>query len=82
MNCKVDLNEMKSADIGTCDIGSLVDISNISIDATKPVPQKLTDFVNAVGNPYLFKVNDIVVKVSFDSNGTNIHNAVASAVTD
>ena len=44
---------------------SLTDIRNVSADPQKPKEERLRSFVGQVGNPYLFRVGDTVVKVNF-----------------
>lgn len=72
-----ELNRCRAADFSSCDTASLVDLRNIRIDADKPVPERVKDFMNQVGNPYLFKVGDIVVKVKY-GNGKQLPDALAS----
>ncbi len=44
---------------------SLVDLRDIKIDTAKPVSEKMNDYFQQIKNPYLFKVGDMKVKVSF-----------------
>ena len=55
----------RCADLMTCDPGGLVDLQDVRIDTSLPVPKRLERFVHQVGNPYLFKVDDVIVKASF-----------------
>ena len=65
-----DLNEMKNADLQTCNIDDLVDIRDVKVDKSKSQEEKLFDFIEKIKNPYLFKVGNTVVKVRFSENNT------------
>ena len=59
------LKELSNADIRTCNKDELVDINTIAIDKSKSNIERIIDFIEAVKNPYLFKVGDVVVKLKF-----------------
>lgn len=49
----------------------LKDIRNVKIDETQPLPDRIRSFVQQIGDPYHFKVGDVVVTVSYsDNSGT------------
>ena len=48
-----------------CERSALKDIREIETATEQPVLQKSADFLEKMGNPYLFKVADIVVKVDY-----------------
>ncbi len=71
MITKNELNEMKNADLLSCNAEDLVDIRDIKVDKDKSQYEKLIDFIEAIKNPYLFKVGSTIVKVKFaDDNNT------------
>ena len=71
------LKELQKATIvGHRDM-NLVDISKLEIDRTKPIENRVIDFIEAVGNPYLFRVDDMAVKISFNPSGKTLTDAVA-----
>jgi len=59
------LAAMRSVDINTCASPDLVDISRLHVNHNLPVHERLKQFVSDVGNPYLFRVNDTIVKVQY-----------------
>lgn len=67
MNCQADLNGLKNIGIEQCERDQLVDLRSVSIDKSLPVPERMIAFVKQVKNPYLFRVDDITVKVEFSS---------------
>ena len=67
MNRQTDLNDLKHIDIEQYEPDQLVDLRSVSIDKSLPVPERMYSFVKQIKNPYLFKVDDITVKVEFSS---------------
>ena len=67
MSRQTDLNGLKHIDIEQCEPDQLVDLRSVSVDKSLPVPERIRSFVDQVKNPYLFKVDDIAVKVEFSS---------------
>lgn len=75
---KSELKAYCDASLQNCDVESLVDLRDISIDDTQSVVQKVNTFFQQVHNPYLFKVDDVIVKVKY-GNEKNITDALATA---
>ncbi len=57
-------------DIAACDPSSLVDLRDISIDTSSSVSNRIESFLKQVRNPYLFKVDDIIMKVNYGAEKT------------
>ena len=77
MNCQADLNGLKNIGIEQCERDQLVDLRSVSIDKSLPVPERISAFIKQIKNPYLFKVDDVTVKVEF-SSGKSLEDAVLS----
>ena len=60
-----DLIMLRNVDIADCSKDSLVDLHDVKIDTGKPVSEKMNDYFEQIKNPYLFKVGDMRVKLSF-----------------
>ena len=45
------------------------ELSSIKIDRRKPSNERILDFLTQVKNPYVFKVNGKLVRMSFSENG-------------
>ncbi len=54
----------------------LKDITTVKIDSALPKEQKIKKFIEDLQNPYEFKVEDILVKVSFDNEGAVLQEAM------
>lgn len=57
---------MKLEDIALDDVD---DIKDIKIDRRKTSNERILDFLEKVKNPYVFKINGRLVKMSFSENG-------------
>jgi len=65
------------ADLTDCSPEHLVDLKQVEIDSSLPVSMKMEHFLEQVQNPYLFRVDQLIVKVSF--SGTR---ELSSVLTD
>ena len=71
-------NDQSNLDIMTCDFSSLVNLKDINIDTSLSSMQRMHSFISQIKNPYIFRVDDVIVKVNY-SNKIDIHDALASA---
>ena len=62
---KNSLEQYRKTDIMSCDPNMLVDLREVEIDTSLPVHKRMEQFLRQVGNPYLFRVDGIVVKASY-----------------
>ena len=60
-----DLINLKTAAIADYSKDSLVDLRDVKIDSGKSVPEKMNEYFEQIKNPYLFKVGDMRVKLTF-----------------
>lgn len=59
------LEQCRSADLMACDPDTLVDLQDIHIDTSRSLSERMEEFVNQVGNPYLMKVDGLVIKAVY-----------------
>ena len=62
---KHTLEQQRNSDIMACEANMLVDLREVIIDTSLPVHKRMEQFLLQVGNPYLFRVDGIVVKASY-----------------
>ena len=62
-------NEMSKKEL----LDSLVDIRVVKIDRTQPVEERMKSYVEQIKNPYLFKVGNTVVRVSYANTQATIN---------
>lgn len=65
---KEELERMKSVDLLKVEINDLVDIKDIHIDGELPEKERIMDFIKQIKNPYCFKCNNVVIKVTFSDS--------------
>ncbi|MCX4341817.1 MAG: hypothetical protein OSJ72_19600 [Lachnospiraceae bacterium] len=56
-------------------LDELKDISKIRIDRDRTVEEKKAQYLRKVGNPYLVKVGNTMVKIRFANNGVSFEDA-------
>lgn len=66
---------MKNVDIRFVDKSTLVDLNDVVVDNSKPVPERIRDFVTQIKNPYCFRMGDVVVKIRYKENGPTFQEA-------
>lgn len=63
-------------------LDTLVDIRDVKVDRSQPMEERLKSYVEQIKNPYLFKVGDTIVRVSYantqDTINDNFVNLLAS----
>lgn len=57
--------KMEQADIRSAVRDELTDISGIEIDVNKSVSDRVEDYVEKTGNPFLVRVGNYVVKIGY-----------------
>ena len=62
-------NEQSKKDL----LESLVDIRDVKIDSSKPVEERMKSYVEQIKNPYLFKVGNTIVRVSYANTQATIN---------
>lgn len=67
------LEEMQAVDIRTVKPEGLVDIRSIRIDSSLPAEEKRREFIRQIGNPYCFRVGDIIVKSVYNGDGVSLN---------
>jgi len=68
MELTVHIQKMRDKSLRDVNIDDLKDITQVIIDKDASVADRLASFVVQIGNPYLFKVGNTPVKVSFASD--------------
>ena len=54
-------------------LDSLVDIRDVKIDRSLPVEERMRSYVEQIKNPYMFKVGNTVVRVSYANTTQTIN---------
>lgn len=67
------VEEMKQVDIRTVQAEELADITKIRLDGCQTKEGKIKSFLEQVGNPYCYRVGDVIVKTRYSENGVSFH---------
>lgn len=67
----------RQADILTSNAEDLTDLKNVTIAPSLPQSARLERYMEQVKNPYLFRVDDLIVKVTFSGS-----RSLSTALTD
>ncbi len=70
---KEELQKMEQVDIRDVVPENLVDISRIEIDMKKSVPARVDEYVQKVGNPFLVRVGEYVVKIGYSNQAGTLN---------
>ena len=54
-------------------LDSLVDIRDVKIDRSLPVEERMKSYVEQIKNPYMFKVGNTIVRVSYANTTQTIN---------
>ncbi len=61
-------------------LGDVDEIDSIKIDRRKPSKERILDFIMKVKNPYIFKVNEKLVRVSFSDTDKTAEDCLANVL--
>jgi len=61
----IDLEAMRNVDIRTVDPSTLVDISEVKIDASLPKEERMKQYIEQIKNPYCFRYGKTIVKLTY-----------------
>lgn len=63
------LEQLRAVDVRSIDKNDLIDLNQVTIDETKPVPERVAEFMRQIQNPYCFRIGDVAIKVVYKENG-------------
>ena len=72
MQKQIDLAELASVDIQKVGKEKLVDASGLCFDPQVPQELRAAYLLNAIGNPYCFRVGELGVKLEFAENAPSL----------
>ncbi|MBU5406485.1 hypothetical protein KQI08_11305 [Paraeggerthella hongkongensis] len=80
MNMQKYLEECKQVDVANVDPDTLRDLGDVVIDPALDDEARLLSFIEQIGNPYCYKSDGLVVKLSF-ANECSLEDALAHYIT-
>lgn len=76
-----ELQRMREADIMLADRAQLTDISTLEIEEHRPVRDRIQSYLEQVGNPFLVKVGDYVLKLNYAEDGKDMEDRMLEYVS-
>lgn len=76
MQEQIDLAELASVNIQKISKGELVDASNLHFDLQVPQKSRAAYLLNAIENPYCFRVGELSVKLEFTENAPSLQDMI------
>ena len=73
----IDIDKLAGVQFGTINKEDLVDVSGLTFDTSVPREQRAARIIQAVGNPYCFRVGDMGVKLEFLDNAPPLQDTLA-----
>ncbi len=71
-----ELEMLKSVNLKEINRERIVDINDINIDQEKPKEERIRAYLEKVGNPYLIRCGDLIVKMSFSDNDVRLEECI------
>ncbi len=75
MFTKDELVRFRKADISSCNINDLTDVTKLMIDIDEPIINRAQKYFKDVKNPYMIRVGDVGVKINCGS-GKNLSDCI------
>ena len=76
MQTQIDLTELASVDIQKVHKEELVDASGLRFDLQVPRELRAAYLLNALGNPYCFRVGELSVKLEFADHAPSLQDTI------
>ncbi len=77
---KDKVNRLESIPLSEIKINEVDEITNISINRRKSSNERILDFLNTVKNPYVFKMNGKLIKISFSKTNKSADDCLTNAL--
>ena len=62
-------------------LASLVDIRDVEIDETLPIEERMKSYVEQIKNPYMFRLGDTIVRVSYANTQETLNDNFVNLLT-
>lgn len=74
------LNRCRNMKLEDVTLDDVDEISSIKIDRRKPSNERILDFIVKVKNPYIFKVNGKLVRISFSDTDKTVEDCLTKVL--
>lgn len=66
-NLQQKITDSKDVKIESINRNEIDEVDNIKIDKNLPAKERIIEYIKKVKNPYILKVNDTLVKITFNN---------------
>ena len=77
---KEKLDKFENTSLSEVNINEVDEITNIKINKRKSSNERILDFLNSVKNPYVFKLNGKLIKISFSDTNVTADDCLTSVL--
>ena len=77
INSTINIQELAGVQFGAINKEDLIDVSGLTFDTSIPREQRAARIIQAVGNPYCFRVGDLGVKLEFMDHAPPLQDTLA-----
>ena len=75
-----ELDAFQQIKLDEVDIDTLVDLNSVKIDTSLPCEKRMRKILDEGVNPYLFRVGDMKIKVSYSSTGRTLSGIIENLI--
>ena len=75
------LKQCRNISVDNIDVNSIDNLSEIKIDKKKKGNDRILDFINKVSNPYIFYIDNQIVKIEFSNNSKNAEECITNVIS-
>lgn len=75
------IKNCKNISVDNIDVNSIDNLSEIKIDRKKKGNDRILDFINKVSNPYIFNIDNQIVKIEFTNNSKNAEECITNVIS-
>ena len=77
---KEKLDKFENTSLSEVNINDVDEITDIKINKRKSSNERILDFLNSVKNPYVFKLNGKLIKISFSDTNVTADDCLTSVL--
>lgn len=81
MITKKEMEKMANVSVREVDPAELVELDDVNTKTALEGKERIRDFINQIHNPYCYKNNGMVIKVSFVNNDRTLNDCVRDYIT-
>lgn len=80
-NLNKKIKHCQNISIDNIDANSIDNLSEIKIDRKKKGNDRIIDFINKVSNPYIFNIDNQIVKIEFTNNSKSAEECITNVIS-